>query len=167
MLATSEILFGSFRLLPSQHLLLEGEKPVTLGSRAMDILLALVERPGELVTKEELMARVWPNVFVDSANLAVHISALRRALQDRCNGNRFIINIPGRGYRFVAPISLDEASEASSTKSKLIPEQRAGNSERNIARLKISGMLPNRSPYHRSRGTSFVSLSNVRRAYFR
>jgi DNA-binding winged helix-turn-helix (wHTH) protein len=133
----------------------------------MDILLALVERPGELVTKEELMARVWPNVFVDSANLAVHISALRRALQDRCNGNRFIINIPGRGYRFVAPISLDEASEGSSTKSKLIPKQRAGNSERNITHLKISGMLPNRSPYHRSRGTSFVSLSNVRRAYFR
>ena len=70
MLATTEISFGSFRLLPSQHLLLEGGKPVTLGSRAMDILLALIERPGELVTKDELMARVWPSVFVDPANLA-------------------------------------------------------------------------------------------------
>jgi len=135
MLATSEILFGSFRLLPSQHLLLEGEKPVTLGSRAMDILLALVERPGELVTKEELMERVWPNVFVDPANLAVHISALRRALRDRCNGNRSIINIPGRGYRFVAPTTLGEAPEASSANSKLIPTPRGGNSPKNIAHL--------------------------------
>jgi DNA-binding winged helix-turn-helix (wHTH) protein len=100
---TSEILFESFRLLPAQFLLLEGNKPVPLGSRALEILIALVERPGELVTKQELMARVWPNVFVDPANLTVHVSALRRALRDGRGGNRFIINIPGRGYRFVAP----------------------------------------------------------------
>jgi DNA-binding winged helix-turn-helix (wHTH) protein len=167
MLATPEISFGSFRLLPSQHLLLEGDKPVALGSRAMDILLALVERPGELVTKDELMARVWPNVFVDLSNLAVHISALRRALHDRCNGNRFIINIPGRGYRFVAPTTLGEASEASSTNSKLIPKPRAGNSPANIAHLETRGMPFKRAPYHRSRGTSFSSFSNVRRAYYR
>jgi DNA-binding winged helix-turn-helix (wHTH) protein len=48
------------------------------------------------------MARVWPNIFVEPANLTVHISALRRQLRDGCDGNRFIINIPGRGYRFVA-----------------------------------------------------------------
>jgi DNA-binding winged helix-turn-helix (wHTH) protein len=167
MLATPEILFGSFRLLPSQHLLLEGDKPVVLGSRAMDILLALVERPGELVTKEELMARVWPNVFVDPANLAVHISALRRALQDRCNGNRFIINIPGRGYRFVAPIILGEASEASSANSKLIPKPRASNSPANIAHLEARGMLSKGAPYRRSRATFFSSFSNVRRACYR
>ena len=163
MLATPEILFGSFRLLPSQHLLLEGDKPVAIGSRAMDILLALVERPGELVTKEELMARVWPNVFVDPANLAVHISALRRALQDRCNGNRFIINIPGRGYRFVVPITLGEASEPSSANSK----PRAGNSPANIAHLETRGMPFKGAPYHRARGTFFSSFSNVRRAYSR
>jgi len=167
MLATSEILFGSFRLLPSQHLLLEGEKPVTLGSRAMDILLALVERPGELVTKEELMERVWPNVFVDPANLAVHISALRRALRDRCNGNRFIINIPGRGYRFVAPATLSKAPEASSTNSKLMPKPRAGNSPANIAHLETGGTPFQRTPYHRARGRFFSGFSNVRRAYSR
>jgi len=50
------------------------------------------------------MARVWPNLFVEPANLAVHISALRRALRDGRDGNRFIINIPGRGYCFVTPI---------------------------------------------------------------
>jgi len=97
----TEISFGPFRLLPTQFLLLEGGKPVPLGSRALQILIVLLERPGELVSKQELMARVWPDVFVGSANLAVHISALRRMLRDGRDGNRFIINIPGRGYSFV------------------------------------------------------------------
>jgi DNA-binding winged helix-turn-helix (wHTH) protein len=82
-----------------------------LGSRAMDILIALVERPSELVSKAELMARVWPNTFVEPANLTVHISALRRALGDGRDGNRFFINIPGRGYRFVAPVTVSDISE--------------------------------------------------------
>jgi DNA-binding winged helix-turn-helix (wHTH) protein len=103
---TREISFGPFRLLPAQFLLLERDKPVPLGSRAMHILIVLLERPGELVTKQELMARVWPNLFVEPANLTVHVSALRRTLRDGRNGNRFIINIPGRGYCFVAPVTL-------------------------------------------------------------
>jgi len=76
---------------------------VPLGSRALHILMVLLERPGELVTRQELMARVWPNLFVDPATLTVHISALRRALRDGRDGNRFIINIRGRGYCFVTP----------------------------------------------------------------
>ena len=104
--APTEISFGPFRLLPAQFLLLEGDKPVPLGSRALQILVALLDRVGELVTKEELMGLVWPNVFVEPANLTVHISALRRALRDGREGNRFIINIPGRGYRFVASVQV-------------------------------------------------------------
>ena len=103
---TSEVSFGPFRLLPAQFLLLEGDKPVPLGSRALQILIVLLERPGELVSKQELMARVWPNIFVEPANLTVHVSALRRALRDGRDGNRFIINIPGRGYCFVTPVKL-------------------------------------------------------------
>src|SRR6516162_1021537 len=80
--ALSEIAFGPYRLLPTQFLLLEGDRSVPLGSRALEILIALLERPGELVTKQELMDRVWPNVFVEPANLTVHISALRRTLRD-------------------------------------------------------------------------------------
>jgi len=102
--ARSEICFGPFRLLPTQFLLLEDEKPVPLGSRALEILIALVERPGELIGKKELMARVWPDTFVEPANLTVHISTLRRTLRDGQDGNRFIINIPGRGYCFVASV---------------------------------------------------------------
>jgi len=103
---TREISFGAFRLLPAQFLLLEEGEPVTLGSRALEILIALLERHGELITKQELMARVWPGIFVEPANLTVHMSALRRTLGDGRNGNRFIINIPGRGYRFVAPVRV-------------------------------------------------------------
>ena len=107
---TSEILFGPFRLLPAQFLLMEGDKPVHLGSRALELLIVLLGRPGELVSKQELMARVWPNTFVEPANLTVHISALRRTLRDGRDGNRFIIDIPGRGYCFVMPIRQRRAA---------------------------------------------------------
>jgi DNA-binding winged helix-turn-helix (wHTH) protein len=106
--APTEVLFGPFRLLPARFLLLEGDKPVRLGSRALEILVLLLERPGELVSKQELMARVWPHVFVEPANLTVHVSALRRTLCDGRDGNRFIINVPGRGYSFVAPVEVSE-----------------------------------------------------------
>lgn len=79
----TEISFGPFRLVPSQFLLLERDKPVQLGSRALEILVALLERPGELITKQELLARVWPNIFVEPANLTVHVSALRRSAARR------------------------------------------------------------------------------------
>jgi DNA-binding winged helix-turn-helix (wHTH) protein len=100
-------LFGSFRLLPRQRLLLSGDEPVRLGGRALDILIALVERAGDLVSKDELMARVWPNTFVVQANLTVHVSALRRALRDGIGGSRYFVNVPNRGYYFVAPVVLE------------------------------------------------------------
>ena len=100
----TKVSFGPFSLLPKQFLLLEGDKQVPLGSRALEILIALLERRGELVSKEDLMARVWPDAFVESANLTVHMSALRRALRDGQDGNQFIINIPGRGYCFIAAV---------------------------------------------------------------
>jgi DNA-binding winged helix-turn-helix (wHTH) protein len=93
----SEIAFGPFRLLPAQLLLLEGDIPVLYPeSRALQILVVLLERPSELVSKRQLMGRVWPNVFVEPANLTVHISPLRRALRDGRDGNRFIINVSRR-----------------------------------------------------------------------
>src|SRR5689334_845600 len=98
--------FGPFRLLPARQLLLEGERQVVLGSRALGILVVLVERAGEVVGKEELVARVWPDTFVEESNLRVHVAALRKALRDGRDGNRFLATIPGRGYCFVAPVSV-------------------------------------------------------------
>jgi predicted ATPase/DNA-binding winged helix-turn-helix (wHTH) protein len=107
------IAFGPFRLLPARQLLLEGEKPLRLGSRALEILKTLIEQPGAIVSKDDLVARVWPNTFVEEGNLRVHMAALRRALGDGHAGNRFIATVPGRGYSFVAPVSYPAAPEPS------------------------------------------------------
>jgi predicted ATPase/DNA-binding winged helix-turn-helix (wHTH) protein len=101
------ISFGPFRLLAAQRLLLEGDKPVRVGSRAFDILAALVERAGEVVGQAELIARAWPQSFVENSNLKIQVSALRRTLGDGQNGQRYIVTVPGRGYNFVAPVTLE------------------------------------------------------------
>jgi predicted ATPase/DNA-binding winged helix-turn-helix (wHTH) protein len=116
---TQDISFGPFRLIPSQHLLLENGIPVQIGSRALQILIALTERPNRLISKEDLISRVWPETFVEEGNLRVHIAALRRALGDGQSGNRYVVNIPGRGYRFVAPVAQSVASEAGPANSSL------------------------------------------------
>jgi predicted ATPase/DNA-binding winged helix-turn-helix (wHTH) protein len=113
------ISFGPFRLFPRQRLLLEGDKPVRLGSRALEILVALVEHPGEVVGKDELMARVWPNTIVDEGNLKFQVSALRRTLG---GGTRYLVTVPGRGYSFAAPVARTEetrpeAPQATATES--------------------------------------------------
>jgi predicted ATPase/DNA-binding winged helix-turn-helix (wHTH) protein len=100
------IAFGPFRLFPAQQLLLVGDKPLRLGARALAILASLVERPGELVTKEDLMARVWPNTFVEENSLRVHVAVLRKMLGDGQDGNRYIATTPGRGYSFIAPVMV-------------------------------------------------------------
>src|SRR5712675_2046108 len=107
------IAFGPYRLLAAQRLVLEGNKPVRLGSRAFDILTALVERAGEVGSKEELFARAWPKTFVEDANLKIQVSALRRALGDGQGDNRYVATVVGRGYNFVAPIRKEEPPRAS------------------------------------------------------
>jgi predicted ATPase/DNA-binding winged helix-turn-helix (wHTH) protein len=103
--------FGPFRLLPAQQLLLEGDRPVRLGHRAREILIALINRPGQVVTKEELIASAWQNIHVEEGSLRVHVAALRRALGDGQGGRRYVMNVPGRGYAFVAPIGQNIAPD--------------------------------------------------------
>jgi predicted ATPase/class 3 adenylate cyclase/DNA-binding winged helix-turn-helix (wHTH) protein len=101
--------FGSFRLIPEQRTLLDDGKSVRLGSRALDILITLVEHAGETISKEHLIARTWPDTVVDEGGLRVHVSALRKALGDGRAGRRYIANNPGRGYSFVAPVTREHA----------------------------------------------------------
>src|SRR3954469_16836900 len=110
----SAISFGPFRLLAAGGPLLGGDEPVRLGSRGFDILTALVERAGEVVGKEELIARAWPTTFVEEANLKIQVSALRRALGDGQGENRYVVSVVGRGYNFVAPIRKEEPPRVSS-----------------------------------------------------
>jgi predicted ATPase/DNA-binding winged helix-turn-helix (wHTH) protein len=97
--AGDNLKFGRFTLLPAQRLLLEDTIKVPLGARALDILIALAARPDEVVTKQELIARVWPDTFVEAVSLRVHMTALRKALHD--GDGRLICTVPGRGYRLV------------------------------------------------------------------
>jgi DNA-binding winged helix-turn-helix (wHTH) protein len=97
--------FGPFRLLPEQRLLLNGDQPVRVGSRALEILIMLIERAGEVVRKAELLARVWPDTCVEESNLKVQIAALRRALQVGAAPAEVIATSNGHGYRFVAPLA--------------------------------------------------------------
>lgn len=96
--------FGPFLLVPERQLLTRGDVPVRIGGRALDILIALVERPGQLVSKAELFSRVWPNTFVEESNLKVNVAALRRALGEKSGGERYIIAVSGRGYKFVSSV---------------------------------------------------------------
>jgi DNA-binding winged helix-turn-helix (wHTH) protein len=86
--------------------LLEADKPVHVGSRAIDLLVALVERPGELLSKNELISRVWPSTHVAEGNLKFQIAALRRALRDGQEGRCYLATSPGQGYRFVADVTI-------------------------------------------------------------
>jgi predicted ATPase/DNA-binding winged helix-turn-helix (wHTH) protein len=99
------VTFGPFRLTRSERLVERSGERVKLGGRALDILIALVERAGEVVSQRELIDLVWPNVTVDDANLRFHVTGLRKALGDGLEGARYVINIPGRGYSFVSPVA--------------------------------------------------------------
>jgi predicted ATPase/DNA-binding winged helix-turn-helix (wHTH) protein len=124
--------FGSFRLIPAQRILSDDGNPMHLGSRALDILAALTERAGETVTKEQLIARAWPDMVVDEGALRVHVAALRRALRDGRGGNRFITNIPGRGYSFVAPVRREPGRE---TAVRLNPQALGNNLPAQLTRV--------------------------------
>jgi len=102
--------FGHFRLLTRQRELRLGDVPVPLGSRAFDVLLILVEAEGALVTKEELLARVWPGAVVEESNIQVQVSALRKALGEE---RGLILTVPLRGYRFTGEVrALDAEGRA-------------------------------------------------------
>ena len=96
--------FGRFELQPRERRLLADGAPVTLGARAFDLLVAMAARPGQLLTKAELLDAAWPGLVVEEANLSVQVSTLRKVL-----GGDLIATIPGRGYRFTGNLALSPA----------------------------------------------------------
>ncbi len=92
--------FGPFRLDPVERLLLRNSQTVTLAPKVFDTLLLLVENSGHLLSKDELMKRLWPETFVEEVNLAQNISAIRRALDDKSGGAQYIETVAKAGYRF-------------------------------------------------------------------
>jgi predicted ATPase/DNA-binding winged helix-turn-helix (wHTH) protein len=127
--------FGPFRLTPTRRLLIKGEQAVVIGGRALDILIALLERPGQVVGRRELIDRVWPNVTVDDRSLRVHLTGLRRVLGDGEDGARYIANVSGRGYRFVADVQRSSGTVASSPIAEMAPPVRTANLPAPLARV--------------------------------
>lgn len=97
--------FGPFRLSPVARVIERDGVPLALGDRALDILIALVARPGEIVSHRDLTAHVWRDLVVSPGTLRVHMSALRKALGDGKGGARYIENVTGQGYCFVAQVT--------------------------------------------------------------
>src|SRR5271166_3621802 len=127
--------FGEFQIdVPSRTLRREDEA-VALNRRAFDVLLYLVQNPGKVLTREELLKNIWPDTFVDENSLAQSISALRRALGEKPSDNSYIVTLPGRGYQFAVPVQilaqensaivLDAATFASRSPSGFVLQQRS------------------------------------------
>jgi DNA-binding winged helix-turn-helix (wHTH) protein/Tfp pilus assembly protein PilF len=98
--------FGEFQIDALARTLRRQKELVTLNRRAFDVLLYLAQNPGRVVTREELLKNAWPDTFVDENSLAQSISALRRALEEKPGDNSYVVTLPGRGYQFVAPVSV-------------------------------------------------------------
>ena len=126
--------FAEFEVDAAKRLLLKDGQPVALNPKAFDLLLTLVENRGEVVHKNDLLDKVWANQFVEENNLTVHISALRKVLGERKNEHRFLVTVPGKGYKFVADVKtpLDEEKEIiieSRTISRVVIQEENGKSE--------------------------------------
>jgi eukaryotic-like serine/threonine-protein kinase len=96
--------FGQFRLDRVKRLLLRDGEVVALSPKGFDILLTLVENSNRVVEKSELMDTIWPDSFVEEANITQNVSILRKVLGERAGEHRYIVTVPGRGYRFVASV---------------------------------------------------------------
>ncbi|MGC2769944.1 MAG: transcriptional regulator, partial [Candidatus Acidiferrum sp.] len=96
--------FGPFRVDPDKQVLLRDDQPVAITPKAFDTLLSLIRHSREVVSKDELMKAVWPDSFVEEANLSQNIFILRKALGDTPEDRRYIVTLPGRGYRFTAAV---------------------------------------------------------------
>jgi DNA-binding winged helix-turn-helix (wHTH) protein len=116
--AYGKLKFGPFELSSRERVLRRDGVVLPLGDRALDILIYLAERPGEVVAKRELMDHVWSDVTVEEGSLRVHVAAIRKALGDGQSGNRYIANIKGRGYSFVGTVvSLAGSTESGNDRS--------------------------------------------------
>ena len=115
--------FGPFRLNPGERLLLRQGRPVPLAPKAFDLLVLLTQSPGRLLEKQVIMEALWPDTFVEEANLAYNVSTLRKALEDDRSGPQFIETVPTRGYRFIAPVTCVQARSAAPAPRARLPRR--------------------------------------------
>jgi Tol biopolymer transport system component/DNA-binding winged helix-turn-helix (wHTH) protein len=120
--------FGPFQLDPEKRLLLRDQQLIPLSPKAFDLLMVLVSRSGQVVTKDDLMKVLWPNTFVEESNLGQHVFQLRKALGERPQDHSYIVTVPGRGYRFVPavralPVATEEIVVHSHSRARMVIEE--------------------------------------------
>lgn len=147
--------FGPYVVFPAEKVLLLGGQQLKLGSRAFDLLLALAQHPGKVMSQVDLMAIVWPRTIVEESSLRVQLGLLRKALGDGKHGARYIATLSGRGYCFVAPIAIKNEPEA--TREQIFAPRGTC----------LSGMTAARTPLHlvgRDRELARISAAAPRRS---
>src|SRR5215813_14094779 len=120
--------FGPFRLAANEHRLYRDGEVIMLPPKEFDLLLLLVQNPGQVMNRENLIKALWPDTVVEEANLNVHISALRKALAERSGEQLYIETLPRLGYRFIAPVTEVNGIAEISSVSHLLGENGAGGS---------------------------------------
>src|SRR5258706_1994113 len=118
--------FGAFLVDPAKCALLRNGEIVPISLKAFEMLLVLVEHRGEVLEKDDLLRHLWPDTIVEENNLARNISALRKALDEHPNEHRYILTVPGRGYRFVAEVKEVELPESASCEGDSLAGNRSG-----------------------------------------
>ena len=127
--------FGLFRLDAGERRLLREGKAVALPPKALDLLLVLVKNHGHRMGKDELLKSVWPDMFVEEANLPTNVSLIRKALGENGDGQRFIETVPKHGYRFVAPVrTAGEEQPKSILERQPEPQERPATSKARLVR---------------------------------
>ena len=127
---------------PDKQILLRGNDPVPVTPKAFETLLVLVRRSREVVSKEELLKELWPNSFVEESNLSQNIFLLRKALGDTGENRQYIVTLPGRGYRFAAPVrTMTEQGEAlvaqARQRTKIVIEENEAETDQALKMLPI------------------------------
>jgi len=155
--------FGPFRVDPDKQVLLREDQPVSITPKAFETLLILVRHSREVVSKDELMKAVWPDAFVEEANLSQNIFVLRKALGDTLEDRRYIVTLPGRGYRFVAQVRTvaqdgDDLVIESRSRTQLVVEQTDRAADESLIALPVSPDRKSKWKYLLPIGATIVLL---------
>jgi TolB-like protein/DNA-binding winged helix-turn-helix (wHTH) protein/tetratricopeptide (TPR) repeat protein len=134
--------FGRYRFEPSRRVLWRGDQLMSVPLKDLETLLVLLKHPGEVVSKDELLAQVWPGTFIEEANIARHVSNLRALLAEDGSGQTFIETIPKRGYRFTAPVRFASRSSVQPEAIASGPESAAGIQIVEAARVSPATIVP-------------------------
>lgn len=127
--------FGEFRVNTERRLLLRNGEPVSLTPKVFDTLLVFLENPGEVLNKERLMQELWSDSFVEESNIVQNVAVLRKALGEKSKENRFIVTIPGRGYRFIPEVTAKVEEPVSEDGRRKLDEQHSMQSGNNVLKL--------------------------------